>query len=54
MIRLCRATGVSGRDVSDARHAARAIAEGAPGVTRDAGFHRFEPHGLRWQHLILE
>lgn len=52
--RLCRATGVTGSDVSDAQHAALAIAEGATWVTRDAGFRRFEPHGLRWQHLVLE
>jgi toxin-antitoxin system PIN domain toxin len=52
--RLCRATGVTGRDVSDAQHAALAIAEGATWVTRDEGFRRFEPHGLRWQHLVLE
>jgi toxin-antitoxin system PIN domain toxin len=52
--RLCRATGVSGPDVSDAQHAAMAIAEGATWVTRDAGFRRFELHGLRWQHLLLD
>lgn len=52
--RLCRATGVTGADVSDAQHAALAIAEGATWVTRDAGFRRFEPHGLRWQHLVLD
>lgn len=52
--RLCRASGITGRDVSDAQHAALAIAEGATWVTRDGGFRRFEPHGLRWQHLVLE
>ncbi len=52
--RLCRATGVTGPDVSDAQHAALAIAEGATWVTRDAGFRRFEAHGLRWQHLVLD
>ncbi len=52
--RLCRATGVTGPDVSDAQPAALAIAEGATWVTSDAGFRRFEPHGLRWQHLVLE
>jgi toxin-antitoxin system PIN domain toxin len=52
--RLCRASGVTGPDVSDAQHAALAIAEGATLVTRDAGFRRFEPHGLRWQHMVLE
>lgn len=52
--RLCRMSGVTGPDVSNAQHAALAIAEGATWVTRDAGFRRFEPHGLRWQHLVLE
>ena len=52
--RLCRATGASGKHVSDAQHAAIAIAEGATWITRDGDFARFEPHGLRWQHLVLE
>ena len=52
--RLCRATGAMGADVSDAQHATLAIAEGATWVTRDAGFRRFERHGLRWQHLVLD
>jgi len=51
--RLCRASGASGGFVSDAQHAALAIAEGCTWVTRDADFARFEPHGLRWQHLVL-
>lgn len=54
VLRLCRVTNTAGRHVSDAQHAALAIAEGATWVTRDAGFRRFEPHGLRWQHLVLE
>lgn len=52
--RLCRASGATGGRVSDAQHAAIAIAEGATWTTRDADFARFEPHGLRWQHLVLE
>lgn len=52
--RLCKASGVTGADVSDAQHAALAMSEGAIWVTRDAGFRRFEAHGLRWQHLVLE
>jgi hypothetical protein len=51
--RLCRAVGAAGTDVSDAQHAAVAIAEGATWVTRDDDFARFERHGLRWQHLVL-
>jgi len=42
------------RRVADARHAAVAMAEGCTWVTRDAAFAAFEPHGLRWQHLVLE
>ncbi|MFV2062123.1 MAG: type II toxin-antitoxin system VapC family toxin [Chloroflexota bacterium] len=52
--RLCRATNASGKLVSDAQHAALAVTEGCTWVTRDADFARFEPHGLRWQHLVLE
>jgi hypothetical protein len=52
--RLCRATGATGKLVADAQHAALAIAEGGVWVTRDGDFARFEPHGLRWQHLLLD
>jgi uncharacterized protein len=52
--RLCRVTRAAGADVADAQHAALAIAEGCTFVTRDAGFARFEPHGLRWRHLVLD
>jgi toxin-antitoxin system PIN domain toxin len=54
VVRLCRATGATGKLVSDAQHAALAIAEGSTWVSRDADFTRFEAHGLRWQHLALE
>lgn len=52
--RLCRAVAATGKLVSDAQHAAIAIGEGCTWVTRDRDFARFEPHGLRWQHLSLE
>lgn len=52
--RLCRATGATGKLVADAQHAALAISEGGIWVTRDSDFARFESHGLRWQHLVLE
>ncbi len=52
--RLCRAAGATGKLVSDAQHAALAIAEGSTWVSRDGDFARFEQHGLRWQHLALE
>lgn len=52
--RLCRAVEATGKMVSDAQHAALAIAEGCTWVTRDRDFARFAPHGLRWQHLVLE
>ena len=51
---LCRAADTTGGAISDAQHAALAISEGATWVTRDADFARFVPHGLRWQHLVLE
>jgi uncharacterized protein len=54
VVRLCRAVGATGKLVSDAQHAALAIAEGSTWVSRDADFARFEQHGLRWQHLALE
>ena len=49
---LCRAASASGRHVADAQHAAIAIGAAACWVTRDGDFRRFEPHGLRWQHLV--
>jgi toxin-antitoxin system PIN domain toxin len=52
--RLCRAVDATGKHVADAQHAAVAIAEGATWVTRDRDFARFETHGLRWQHLVLD
>lgn len=54
VVGLCRAVGATGKMVSDAQHAALAIAEGVTWVSRDADFARFEQHGLRWQHLVLE
>jgi uncharacterized protein len=53
-VRLCRATSAIGNLVADAQHAALAISEGCTWVTRDSDFARFEQHGLRWQHLVLE
>jgi uncharacterized protein len=50
---LCRATGVTGRRVADAEHAALAMAGGCVWATADGDFGRFAPHGLRWQHLAL-
>lgn len=54
VVRMCRAVGATGKLVADAQHAALAIAEGSTWVTRDGDFGRFEQHGLRWQHLVLE
>ena len=54
VIRLCRATSATGNLVADAQHAALAISQGCTWVTRDRDFGRFEPHGLRWEHLVLE
>lgn len=54
VVRLCRAVGATGKLVSDAQHAALAIAEGSTWVSRDTDFARFAQHGLRWQHLALE
>jgi len=54
VVRLCRATAATGKAVADAQHAALAIAEGSTWVTRDGDFARFAPHGLHWQHLVLE
>ena len=53
-VRLCRAASATGKWVADAQHAALAISEGCTWVTRDGDFARFEQHGLRWQHLVLE
>jgi len=53
VVRLCRAVVATGKLVSDAQHAALAIAEGCTWVSRDADFARFEPHGLRWQNLAF-
>jgi toxin-antitoxin system PIN domain toxin len=54
VMRLCRAASVTGKLVADAQHAALAISEGCTWVSRDSDFARFEPHGLRWQHLVLD
>jgi toxin-antitoxin system PIN domain toxin len=54
VFRLCRAASATGKLVADAQHAALALSEGCTWVTRDGDFARFEPHGLRWQHLVLE
>jgi uncharacterized protein len=51
--RLCRATGAAGKLVTDAAHAALAIASGCTFVTRDRDFTKFAAHGLRWQLLDL-
>jgi uncharacterized protein len=53
VLRLCRDAGTAGKLVADAQHAALAISEGCVWVTRDGDFARFEPHGLRWVHLVL-
>lgn len=52
--RLARSAAVTGAGLSDAAHAAVAIEAGATWVTRDADFAQFAPHGLRWQHLVLD
>jgi len=54
IIRLCRAASATGKLVADAQHAALAISQGCTWVTRDRDFGQFEPHGLRWEHLVLE
>ena len=54
VVRLCRAVAATGKLVADAQHAALAMGEGSTWVSRDGDFARFEPHGLRWQHLVLE
>jgi len=52
LVALCRATDAKGRQIADAQHAAVAMGAGASWVTRDADFRLFEPHGLRWLHLV--
>lgn len=54
VVRLCRAVGATGKAVADAQHAALAVGAGCTWVTRDGDFARFVPHGLRWQHLVLD
>jgi uncharacterized protein len=54
VMRLCRSASVTGKAVADAQHAALAISEGCVWVTRDGDFARYEQHGLRWLHLVLE
>lgn len=54
VMRLCRAVGATGKAVADAQHAALAAGAGCTWVTRDGDFARFVPHGLRWQHLVLD
>jgi toxin-antitoxin system PIN domain toxin len=53
-VEVSRASKVSGKLVADAQHAALAMSAGATWVTRDADFKRFEPAGLRCQHLVLD
>lgn len=53
VLRLCRAASATGKLVADAQHAALAMSEGCTWITRDGDFAQFEPHGLRWQHLVL-
>jgi toxin-antitoxin system PIN domain toxin len=52
-VEVARASQATGKLVADAQHAALAIASGATWVTRDADFKRFEPAGLRLEHLVL-
>jgi uncharacterized protein len=49
---LCRKTGVTGKQVADAQHAALAIEQGCQWITRDDDFASFSLHGLNWQHLV--
>ena len=51
---LCRKSNVTGKRVADAQHAAVAMSAGCRWVTRDSDFAAFEPHGLRWQHLVVD
>lgn len=50
---LCRDVKAAGKLVTDAQHAAIAIAAGCTWVTRDQDFARFVPHDLEWRHLVL-
>jgi len=52
-ISISRTASPVGKLVADAQHAAVAMANAATWVTRDADFRRFEPAGLRWEHLVL-
>ena len=47
---LCHESGVRGKLVTDAAHAALAIESGCEWITADTDFARFAP-ALRWQHL---
>ncbi len=53
VVGLCRASGIGGKHIADAQHAAVAISAGCTWVTRDRDYAKFESHGLRWQHLDL-
>jgi toxin-antitoxin system PIN domain toxin len=53
VVALCRSTGVAGKLVAAAQHAAVAMAAGCTWVTRDRDFSQFEAQGLRWEHLVL-
>ncbi|MCC5849963.1 MAG: PIN domain-containing protein [Verrucomicrobia bacterium] len=46
---LCRKTACRGKLVADAHHAATAIEHTCVWVSRDSDFHRFVPHGLRFE-----
>lgn len=46
---LCRGVQATGKQVSDASHAALAIEHGCTWVSRDTDFERFTRHGLRWE-----
>jgi len=52
-VTVARTVKPTGKLVADAQHAAVAIANAAIWVTRDADFKRFEPAGLRLEHLVL-
>lgn len=53
VVSLCRDTGATGKLVADAQHAAVAMEHGCTWVSRDRDFATFEPHGLRFEHLVL-
>lgn len=48
---LCGRSGVTGKSVADAQHAAVAMEHGCQWITRDSDFALFEPLGLEWVHL---